>query len=83
MSKIEFRLQFYGGEEIKELRRKLLMNQYDFWHKLGVSQSGGSRYESGRDIPDPVLLLVNLVYGRQRTRERVLRRLIGEQEAID
>jgi len=46
----------------KEIRRKLGMNQEDFWTKIGVTQSGGSRYESGRDMPKPVRELLRLVH---------------------
>lgn len=33
-------------------------NQTEFWSRFGVTQSGGSRYESGRDVPAPVAILV-------------------------
>ena len=33
--------------EPREIRRKLGLNQQQFWSKIGVTQSGGSRYESG------------------------------------
>ena len=46
----------------RELRRKLGLNQHDFWSKVGVTQSGGSRYESGRNMPRPVRELVRLVH---------------------
>ncbi|WP_425425591.1 helix-turn-helix domain-containing protein [Uliginosibacterium gangwonense] len=37
------------------------LNQSAFWAPLGVTQSGGSRYEStGRTIPTPVALLLVL-----------------------
>lgn len=32
--------------------------QAEFWSRFGVTQSGGSRYESGRDVPRPVAILV-------------------------
>ncbi len=48
--------------EIKGLRRKLGLNQSEFWTPLGVTQSGGSRYESGRNIPNPTSMLIHLVY---------------------
>jgi hypothetical protein len=35
-------------------------NQSTFWARFGVTQSGGSRYESGRNIPKPVRLLMSL-----------------------
>ena len=28
----------------REIRRKLRMNQQEFWSRIGVTQSGGSRY---------------------------------------
>lgn len=48
--------------DVREIRRKLGLNQQQFWARLGVTQSGGSRYESGRNIPRPVRQLVRLVY---------------------
>jgi len=46
----------------REIRRKLGLNQQQFWSKLGVTQSGGSRYESGRNMPRPVQQLLRLVH---------------------
>lgn len=46
----------------REIRRKLGLNQQDFWTKIGVTQSGGSRYESGRRMPKPVKELLRLVH---------------------
>ena len=51
--------------EAREIRRKLGMNQQQFWSKLGVTQSGGSRYESGRNMPRPVQQLLRLVHVEQ------------------
>lgn len=48
--------------EPREIRRRLGLNQQQFWSKVGVTQSGGSRYESGRNIPKPVKELVRLVF---------------------
>ena len=39
------------------------LNQHDFWAKYGVTQSGGSRYESGRTIPKPVRMLMAIDLG--------------------
>ncbi|QND84561.1 Helix-turn-helix XRE-family like protein [Chromobacterium vaccinii] len=47
---------------IRVIRRATGLNQHDFWSALGVTQSGGSRYESGRNIPKPVLALIVAVY---------------------
>jgi transcriptional regulator with XRE-family HTH domain len=46
----------------REIRRRLGLNQEEFWTKIGVTQSGGSRYESGRSMPKPVRELLRLVH---------------------
>ena len=46
----------------REIRHRLRLNQQDFWSRIGVTQSGGSRYESGRDMPKPVRELLRLVH---------------------
>lgn len=51
--------------DVREIRRKLGMNQSQFWSKIGVTQSGGSRYESGRNMPKPVRELLRLVHVEQ------------------
>lgn len=42
------------------LRKDFGENQETFWRRFGVTQSGGSRYESGRNIPTPIAVLVAL-----------------------
>ena len=51
--------------DAREIRRKLGLNQQNFWAPLGVTQSGGSRYESGRNMPRPVRELLRLVHVEQ------------------
>jgi transcriptional regulator with XRE-family HTH domain len=46
----------------REIRRRLGLNQEEFWTKIGVTQSGVSRYESGRAMPKPVRELLRLVH---------------------
>ncbi len=46
----------------REIRQKLGLNQQEFWSKVGVTQSGGSRYESGREMPKAVRELLRLVH---------------------
>ncbi|MCL4798109.1 MAG: helix-turn-helix domain-containing protein [Burkholderiales bacterium] len=46
----------------RDVRRRLGLNQQEFWTKIGVTQSGGSRYESGREMPKPVRELLRLVH---------------------
>lgn len=41
-------------------RKALGLNQADYWERYGVTQSGGSRYESGRAIPRPLGILLRL-----------------------
>jgi predicted transcriptional regulator len=52
-------------DDVCELRRRLGLNQHKFWTPIGVTQSGGSRYESGRNMPKPVRELVRLAYVEQ------------------
>ncbi len=59
--------------DAREIRRKLGMNQQQFWSKLGVTQSGGSRYESGRNMPRPVQHLLRLVHIEQIDINRIRR----------
>ena len=44
--------------KLADHRKQLGLNQSAFWSKFGVTQSGGSRYESGRGLPKPVAMLV-------------------------
>ena len=66
--------------EPREIRRKLGLNQQQFWSKIGVTQSGGSRYESGRNMPRPVRELLRLVHVEQVDIQRVKRE---DMEVID
>lgn len=61
-----------NGQEARELRIKLGLNQSDFWIRVGTTQSGGSRYESGRDIPEPVQILLNVAYGPDGHAQKVM-----------
>lgn len=66
------------GDIAKALRLKLGLNQSQFWGRIAVTQSGGSRYESGRDIPRPVALLLELAYGPEKRAAGMLKTLRGE-----
>ena len=57
----------------REIRRRLGLNQQEFWTRIGVTQSGGSRYESGRSMPKPVRELLRLVHVEQIDFSRVRR----------
>jgi len=46
----------------RRIRHRLGLNQLEFWSPLGVTQSGGSRYERDRGMPRPVEILLGIVY---------------------
>ena len=48
--------------DVRQIRKKLGLNQNDFWGAIGVTQSGGSRFESGGNMPVQVNELLRLVY---------------------
>lgn len=54
------KLFLHTGEQSVKLRKKLGLNQSDFWSRVRVTQSGGSRYESqchwGHADPNGTLL---------------------------
>lgn len=49
----------------RDLRKSLGLNQLQFWSKVGVTQSGGSRYEAGRRMPKAVASMLRLVHQEQ------------------
>ena len=61
-----------GGLKAKDMRAKSGLNQTGFWAPLGVTQSGGSRYEAGRAVPRPTQLLLTLKIGSKKDRLAVL-----------
>jgi DNA-binding transcriptional regulator YiaG len=73
------KLQFTTGEEVQALRRRLSLNQSQFWSRIAVTQSGGSRYESGRKIPLPVQYLLHLAYGPEAKAQEMLTYLRQQQ----
>ena len=57
------------------IRAKRAENQVEFWSRVSVSQSSGSRFESGMPMPRPVQTLFQIAYGTQRERNDALRSL--------
>lgn len=47
----------------RELRRKMDISQSEFWSRIGVTQSGGSRYETTRKVPKTTQAVIDLTYG--------------------
>lgn len=66
---------------IAEYRKKLGINQQTFWSSLGVTQSGGSRYENGRNLPKPVAVLLTLRETGKVKKADIEASLIGIQKA--
>lgn len=58
-----------------KLRKESGLNQTEFWSRVGVTQSGGSRYENGRTPGKPVRMLLALAYGPGRERKAVMKQL--------
>lgn len=58
------KLHVYTGAEVKARRKALGLVQADFWGPFSVTQSAGSRYESGadREIPEPIQILLNIAF---------------------
>lgn len=63
------------GEEALILRKRLGLSQSEFWKRVAVTQSGGSRYESGRNLPRPVQLLLHLAYAPEAQAQLMLNHL--------
>ena len=55
----------------RQIRQRLGLNQEQFWTRIGVTQSGGSRYEGGRTMPKPVRELLRLVHVERLDLSRV------------
>lgn len=47
---------------IQAYRRKVKESQKVFWSRFGVTQSRGSRFELGANIPKPVMILLRLYF---------------------
>jgi DNA-binding transcriptional regulator YiaG len=58
--------------EAKTIRTKLKLTQGEFWSRVAVTQSGGSRYESGRPIPAPVQKLLLIAYGKPNVSNKIV-----------
>ncbi|PLZ04438.1 hypothetical protein CY652_01900 [Burkholderia sp. WAC0059] len=50
--------------QIIAYRKKKKESQRRFWARFGVTQSRGSRFESGADIPAPVSILLGLYFNK-------------------
>lgn len=51
--------------DVRQIRTNLGLNQTQFWSRVFVTQSGGSRYENEREVPKPVQALLAIAYGSE------------------
>jgi len=49
-----------GVGDLRQLRVSRRESQEKFWGRFGVTQSSGSRFETGLSIPAPVAILLKL-----------------------
>lgn len=56
---------------VRELRGIKNENQTQFWQRFGVTQSRGSRFEKGEDVPTAVALLIEL-YRQEKVSDKDL-----------
>lgn len=73
----EMKIPTMTGEQAKQQRLKLGMNQTDYWGRVLVTQSASSRYESGRPIPKPVQALMHIAYGTPLQCEKMVQQVRG------
>lgn len=69
------------GEAALAMRKRLNVNQSEFWSRVGLGQSGGSRYESGRAIPRSVQMLLRIAYGTKAQSQQQTAALRGMEIA--
>ncbi|WP_334169872.1 cupin domain-containing protein [Zoogloea sp.] len=75
-------LNMQSGANFKAVRDSLGLGQAAFWKRVFVTQSGGSRYESGRNVPRSVMTLLRLVYTSPGDAEAFLARLRAPYQAL-
>lgn len=71
----QVRLAYSTGEQVLALREKKQLSLRQFWYRLGIAHSSGSRYESGRSIPVAVQYLLQLAYGTPKQANALLEQL--------
>lgn len=66
---------------VLKTRKDLGINQQAFWSKIKVTQSGGSRYETGRSIPASIQHMIVLAYGSQTEADKLVKSLRSPSKA--
>lgn len=49
-------------DELREYRKCRRESQFRFWSRFGVTQTRGSRFETGMKIPPPIAILLKLYF---------------------
>lgn len=49
-------------KKLREYRKNRRESQQRFWSRFGVTQSRGSRFEMGTEIPPPIAILLKLYF---------------------
>lgn len=62
---------------LKKVRKQHGLNQQQFWQRIGITQSGGSRYEGGRAVPKSVRILLMIAYGDAFEQTRATQHING------
>lgn len=70
MKKCPINVDTLTGLELLAVRKSGRKTQSEFWGKLGVTQSGASRYESGRNVPKPLRIAAGFTYSAEILRHR-------------
>lgn len=50
----------FTPDALREYRKTRRESQFHFWSRFGVTQSRGSRFEMGTELPQPVAILLKL-----------------------
>lgn len=64
---------------IQAYRRQVKESQKIFWSRFGVTQSRGSRFELGANIPKPVMILLRLYFEARISEEDI--RAVSQKRA--
>ncbi|MDR0588633.1 MAG: helix-turn-helix domain-containing protein [Burkholderiales bacterium] len=61
---------------LRKMRIESGLNQAAFWTPLGITQSGGSRYEGeSRRVPKPIAMLLTIAYGSEKDCNELVKKL--------
>lgn len=59
---LQFTVDAIQADKLRRYRKTAKESQFRFWSRFGVTQSRGSRFEQGAEIPAPVAILLGLYF---------------------